>query len=240
MRKALFFSVWLSCTFFINGCVAVYPQDIAVTSISVVDYRDQAEFPAPAMNGSSWPTDPYRDFLFALSEKKGKTLISPSDIDVYFQQQKRNESFKRAKPQVPIFKLTFTSKENLHEFARDKGYPVASTPFFCGQPDTPVILGHSSIYWRGLLVSAPLGYVVERNDDELLVYYTFLNVAFSAKAPSSFESFDLRTHPEDICFQLKGGFAGRGFESNVVVIPKAEIIKALEQMPAELRESPAL
>jgi hypothetical protein len=66
-----------------------------------------------------------------------------------------------------------------------------------------------------------------------------LDVAFSAKQPSTHESFDLRAHPEDICFRVGGGFAGRGFKSNVVVIPKAEIIKALEQMPPELRESTA-
>lgn len=234
MRNALF--IWLSCIFFLNGCVANYPKDIAVVSIKVVDGREQSELPAPPAPGVFRSNDPYRDFLFSLSEDKGKKVISPSDISVYFQRQSSNESFKNAKPQKPVLKLEFTSKENLHEFARKDGYSVAIWPYFCNRSGE-LMPRHGRVYWNGLDVGAPLNYEMWKDGDGLFVYYTFLDVAFVAKQPSSYESFDLRADPEDICFRVGGGFAGRGFKSNVVMIPRTDIIESLKKMPPELQQS---
>lgn len=231
MRNTLF--VWLSCIFVLSGCVTNYPKDIAVVSIKMVDRREQAELPPPPALDSFKSINPYREYLLALSKAKGEEPIKPEDMAAYFREQGTNQAFKNSKPQKPLFRVEFASKENLHKFARDNSYPVAIWPYFCGRPKAQVSLG-TEVFWKGLDIGAPLNYEMQKND-EVFVYYTFLNVTFAAKHPSSYESFDLRTHPEDICFRVGGGFAGRGFKSNVVVIPKADIIKALEQMPPALR-----
>lgn len=232
MRNTLF--VWFGLLV-LSGCVANYPKDIAVVSIKVVDRREQAELPAPPEPGAFKLNNPYRDFLQSLSKAKGDELITPEDISVYFQRQESNQSFKNKKPRNPLFKIKFTSKENLHKYAVSKGFPVSVTPFFCDRPDISVLLGGPQLFWKGLIIGGiPYNYSMEIEKGKVFTYYAFLDVADNFTGPSSYERFDLRTSPEDICFQLKGGFAGRGFESNVVVIPKANIIKALEKMPPGL------
>ena len=232
--------LWLGYAFLLGGCIEYHPKDIAVVSIKVVDYREQAEFQSGSIKGSLKPYDPYHDFLLALWEEKGEELVTPSDISVYFQQQKNNEFFKKTKPQKPIFKLEFTSKENLHRFARDNSYPVSNASYFCDHPgDDSFLVGGFRVYWRKLQVSFPLNYAMPQKDGERFTYYTFVNTTFIANAPSTFTSYDLRTDPKDVCFQLRGGIFWLGFASNVVVIPKAEIMKALENMPPALRQSPA-
>ena len=44
--------IWLCCVFCMSGCVADYPQDIAIVSIKVVDNREQAERDGPANSDS--------------------------------------------------------------------------------------------------------------------------------------------------------------------------------------------
>ncbi len=226
MRNTLF--IWLVCIFVLTGCVTNYPKDIAVVSIKVVDRREQTELPPPPAADSFKSINPYRDFLFALSEAKDGKPIKPEDMAVYFREQETNQSFKNAKPQKLLFRVKFTSKENLHKFARDHSYSVGVWPYFCDRSQDS-IPWRSEPYWHGLVVGAPLKYEMQKKDG-VFVYYVFLDVSFTAKQPSSYESFDLRTHPEDICFRVGGGFAGRGFKSNVVVIPKLEIIKALKNL----------
>jgi len=232
MRNTLF--IWLSILFILSGCVTNHPKDVAILSIKVVDEREQAELPPTPAADSFKSKHPYRDFLFALSEAKGDEPIKPEDMAVYFREQGANQTFKNSKPQKPLLRVEFTSNGNLYQFAKENSYPVAIWPYFCKRPEE-LIPRNGRVYWNGLDVGAPLNYEMWKNGDEPFVYYTFLDVAFSAKQPSSHESFDLRTDPEDICFRVGGGFAGRGFKSNAVVIPKAEIIKALEQMPPALR-----
>ncbi len=227
---------WIGCTLFLSGCVANYPKDITVVSINVVDRREQAELPAPPTQGSFKLNDPYRDFLRTLSKAKGQKAIKPEDMVVYFRKQEANQSFKNAKPQKPLFRIEFTSKENLHKYAVSKGFPVSSTQFFCNRSDVSVLLGGPRVFWKGLMIGGiPYNYAMAEEKGKVFTYYAFLNVADDFTGPSSYERFDLRTHPEDICFQLKGGFAGRGFESNVVVIPKVEVIRALKNLPPALR-----
>lgn len=232
MRNTLF--VWLFCIFVLTGCITNYPKDIAVVSIKVVDNREQAELPVPPAADEFRPTNPYRDFLLALAESKGDKPIKPDDMAVYFSKQETNQSFKNAKPQKLLFRLEFSSKENLHQFARDHSYPVGVRPYFCARPDD-LINWRSKPFWNGLAVGMPWNYEMQKKDG-VFVYYFFLDVSYTVKSPtSSYESFDLRTHPEDICFRVSGGFAGRGYKSNNVVVPKFEIIKALKNLPPELR-----
>lgn len=231
-------STVLVCAFLLSGCIANYPKDIAISSIQAVDNREQAELPAPPIKGTIKAIDPYRDYLFALSEKKGKEPITSDDIEAYFQQQKNNQSFKNTKRQKPLLKVEFTSKENLHEFAKSKSYPVSIVPYFCDRPKTIVNLGGPRVFLQGLRVGGiPYNYAIQQEKGESLTYYAFLNVVYDFAGPSSYEHFDLRTNPEDICLQLKGGSKGVGFESNVAVISKVEIIKALKDLPPALRRA---
>ncbi len=234
MEKLLF--AWLGGALLLGGCIENYPKDIAVVSIKAVDYREQAELPAPPIKGTIKAIDPYRDFLFALSEEKGKEPITPGDIEVYFRQQEHNKSFKNAKRQKPMLRVEFVSKENLHEFAKSKSYPVSIVPYFCDRPKTIVDLGGPRVFLQGLNVGGiPYNYAIQRENGKSLTYYAFLNVVYDFAGPSSYEHFDLRTNPEDVCFQLKGGAMGFGFESNVVMIPRAETIKALSNLPTALK-----
>ncbi len=234
MRGARFV-LWLFLILFVSGCIANYPKDVVIVSIKVVDYREQVELPAPPKTGSIKAIDPYRDFLFSISEKKGDKPIGPSDVEAYFRQQKNNQSFKYAKQKKLLLKIEFSSKENLHEFIKDKNYTLSMVPYFCRQPDSIVDLGWPYVYWRGLNISAfPLKYDIQQKNSGSLTYYAFLNVMHIPSEISSYESFDLRANPKDICFQLKGGSMGIGFESNTVVIPKIEIFKALNNLPPAL------
>jgi len=218
--------VFRSCTKCSEGVLKVFQG----VSVQTVDYRDQAELPAPPKVGSVKLVDPYRDFLFALSEKKGEVSIDPSDIAVYFRRQENNQSFKNAKQKRFLLKVAFTSKENLHEFSRSKSYPLSMVPYFCKRPEAIVNLSSPRVFWQGLEVSAPLKYAVQQGEGELLTYYAFLNVTYEFTGPSSYERFDLRKNPEDICLQLRGGNMGIGFESNVVVIHKEKITEALKNL----------
>jgi hypothetical protein len=218
-----------------SGCVADYPQDIAIVSIKVVDNREQAELPAPPMPGSIKAVDPYRDFLFSLSDEKGVEPITPADIEVYFRNQESNQSFKNAKQQKPLLKVTFQSKENLSNYIRSKSYTLSVVPFFCDRPDVSIRWGSPYVYWRGLNVSAPLNYAVKSGDNDMFTYYAYLNAVDDFSGPSSYQKFDLRKNPEDICVQLKGGSMGMGFQSNVVEISKEEVISVLKELPSTLR-----
>lgn len=236
MRNILFAS-WLLFALPLSGCFASYPKDVAIVSIKTVDYREQAELPAPPRTGSIKAIDPYRDFLFSLSEEKGKEPITPNDVEAFFRQQENNQSFKNAKQQKPLLKVEFSSKENLYEFIKGKSYTLSIVPYFCNRPESTVRLGWPYVYWRGLNISAfPLNYVIQQKEGDIIAYYAFLNVVYDFTGTTSYERFDLRTNPEDVCFQLKGGSMGFGFESNTVVIPKAEIVKALKDLPPTLQE----
>ena len=235
MRNILFAS-WLLFVLPLSGCVASYPKDVAIVSIKTVDYREQAELPAPPEKGSIKAIDPYRDFLFSLSDKKGNEPITSNDIEAYFRQEENDQSFKNSKQKKPILKIEFSSKENLYEFIKDKNYTLSIVPYFCNRPDSTVHLGWPYVYWRGLNISAfPLNYAIQQKNGEALTYYAFLNVVYDFTGTTSYESFDLRTDPEDVCFQLKGGSMGFGFKSNTVVLPKAEIVKALKDLPPTLQ-----
>lgn len=110
MRNILFVS-WLLFALPLSGCIAIGPKDLAIVSIKTVDYREQAELPAPPKAGSMKMINPYRDFLFSLSEEKGEEPITPNDIEVYFRQQENNQSFKNAKQKKPFLKIEFSSKK---------------------------------------------------------------------------------------------------------------------------------
>ena len=182
MRNTLF--IWLVCIFVLTGCVTNYPKDIAVVSIKVVDRREQAELSPPPAKDSFKSKHPYRDFLLALAEAKGEEPIRPEDMAVYFQEQEVNQVFKNAKPREPLLKVEFSSQENIHQFARDNSYPVAIWPYFCNRPKEPVILG-TIVFASGLDIGAPFKYEMWKDDNGLFIYYSFLNVSFTAKQPST-------------------------------------------------------
>jgi len=236
MSRILFAS-WLLFTLSLSGCVTNYPKDVSIVSIKTVDYREQAELPAPPKTGSIKEIDPYRDFLFSLSEEKGAKPITPNDVEAYFRQQENNQSCKTTKQHKPLLKIEFSSKENLYEFIKGKSYTLSVDPYFCNRPESIVSLGGPYVYWRGLNVSIfTLNYVIQQKEGEAFTYYAFLNVVYDFTGTTSYERFDLRTNPEDICFQLKGGSMGFGFESNTVVILKAEIVKALKDLTPTLTD----
>jgi hypothetical protein len=216
--------------------VSTYPKDIKFISIETVDYREQAELPAPPKMGEIKAFDPYRDFLFSLSEEKKTEPITPRDIESFFKMQGHIQALKSAKEKKPILKIEFSSKENLYEFVNKKSYTLVFMPYFCNRPQEIVNLGWPNVYWNGLNISAfPLKYDVQQKNDEPFIYYAFLNVVYDFTGQTSYKRFDLRSNPEDVCFQIKGGGVGQGFKSNVVDISKNEIVKALEKLPPTLK-----
>lgn len=212
--------------FSLSGCIVNYPKDIAVISIKSLDYREQAELAVSYGSHSLEFNDPYSDFLFALSEKKGKVPITSGDIKVYFQKQDGDQAFKNAKMQKPLLKIEFVSKVNLYKYVRKNGYTLLAESYFCRRPKASVLLSWPSVYWKGLNVSIPLNYDIQ--ESEMLTYYFFLNMAYNYTGPSSYEHYDLRANPEDVCFQLRGGSIGIGYKSNIAVISQKDIVEALK------------
>ncbi len=233
--KSLIFAT-LCNTFLLCGCIAKYPTDITVNLVKAVNNREQAELPAKPIPGTRKAVDPYRDFLFAMSEDKGELPITPGDVAVYFREQQGNETFKNLKIQKPLLKVEFTSRVSLSGFIRDKGYTLFVSPYFCDRPNDVINWGLPYVYWQGLNISYPLNYAIEQIQGEPITYYVYINVLDDFNGPSSYERFDLRTNPEDICFKLKGGGMGFGFESNAVVIHKGEIVKALNDLTPTLSD----
>ena len=87
------------------------------------------------------------------------------------------------------------------------------------------------------LINGLLGYAIELEEGEVLTYYAYLEVFYDFTGVSSYEQFDLRTEPEDVCFRVRGGWIGNAHKSNVVVIPKEDIVEALKGLPPALRDA---
>jgi hypothetical protein len=210
IRQLFFLVLVIFSGLFIIGCVSTYPVDLELVSVAVKDYKYQEELP---------PTS-------EKPEKHFKNLDSskpPVGIRHYQSSDKSHRL---------MLKVEFQTKEDLARLRVNRHFVLAKQAFLCQHPKVPVLLGDPSVYWKGINLSYVLENPITRNEsDRLFVYYTFFDVRYDFSGPTSFRRFDLLKKSEDICFQLKGGNnTGFGYESNVVVISKEAIMKALKKV----------
>jgi len=113
-------------------------------------------------------------------------------------------------------RVAFASRVNLVRFVTANDYSLNVEARFCSGEK----LVASGIYWQGTLL-VPRGpdpvQTAKQSRDDLVGYVFFLDAGEAA------------TRAEDICFNIAGGNADRGYRSNTVVIPQIEIALALQR-----------
>ena len=117
-------------------------------------------------------------------------------------------------------RVAFASRVNLVRFVTFHNYSLNVDARFCDAAAGAQNLAVSAIYWQGVPLAPggpdPIEAQKESRDD--LVAYSFLVDAGKAASPAG-----------DICFNVTGDNAERGYRSNTVVIPQIEIEMALRQ-----------
>jgi hypothetical protein len=117
-------------------------------------------------------------------------------------------------------RVAFASRVNLVRFVTANNYSLNVEARFCHSGAGIAKLAASSIYWQGALL-VPGGpdpiQAAKQSRDDLVGYVFFLDAGEAA------------TRVEDICFNIAGGNADRGYRSNTVVIPQIEIALALQR-----------
>lgn len=163
------------------------------------------------------------------------TFISAQEVDWLDQSEMRAPERANGgqKTHRPLLKVEFSSHANLFKLAND--YPVGNYSFFCDRPRDPTRVSFPGVYFQGIHIWWPDD---RRSEDELapgpVTYYVFLDVA-KPERPNDIppqKAFDLRQRPENVCFYLSGGnISGRGYRSNLVMVPKEAIAAALRVGP---------
>ena len=231
----------LAIALLLSSCVANTPNDLSFVSLTVVDFKNQAELP---LKGVERTYAPYHDFMWNVMDEKAGEAIGADDFRPYFLSDQATE-LQNLKDHRPIFRIDFQTNRDLADLNNSfASYTMSFDRYFCDRPDAPIRWGLPGVYWDGLYLSAPLNYSIDRGPDGKFTYYAFMHIFNEFPGPQRIrrdsvmvaeEQFDLRDLPADICFRVRGGSMGLGYRSNVVVIPKAAIIDALEQMPPALR-----
>ena len=217
---------------FLSGCATTYPTDLAVSSVQAVERRDVAELPPPFSKNRGLLYDPYKNYMRALAKRKAGSPIEPKDVEGFFKEYAGNKKLQDEKRDGLLLKVEFKSNENLLNLTRQKGYTLANKSYLCANKDREVILGRTNIYWRGLNLSYAYNYGVQEEKGKPFTYYAFITPKFLEALPGAqmiherIPTNDLIKYPEDVCFQIKGGFMFTGFKSNVVVISAEQITKA--------------
>ena len=130
-----------------------------------------------------------------------------------------------------LIRVSFTSSTDLLSLARDMSSNLGNTGFLCRTPDIRAGVSYPDIFSEGKRIE-PLVAVTTRQ--ERSAYYVFVVVEQQRSTWASHHRFDLRQHPEDVCFYVRGGNSlGLGYKSNVVVILGAVIAAALRHAPSE-------
>ena len=183
------------------------PRDLAFVSVEAVDRYDHSEIPAPSAAG-------YTGFL----------------TDQEIVRYGLGNPYEEPKHQL-LFKATFTTGTNLARFVRENGYNLGAHAYFCGQEGEEVFMSFVNVYWRGINVARPgddPSQEIDEGGEQPTIYYFFLGVVRDTPFSPTERRYDLRRHPEDVCFYLSGGNAPFGFRSHVVTIPKETIAAALD------------
>lgn len=197
-----------------GGCVAAdTPGDLAFVSVQAVDWHDQDEMPGPGA-----------------SPVLG--MVNSRDLEAEGQSVTGKEKRHR-----PLLKIEFTSATNLSQFVIEHSYNLGNTAFLCDRPNDRLTLSFSYVFWRGTRLGLQEADPIQRLNELSKVqvtYYIFIDVADKErpldKPPQ--KAFDLRQNPENICVYVRGGNeSGRGYKSNVVVVPKDAIAAALTKTP---------
>lgn len=225
--------VLITLLLFLNGCASLYPTDLVVSSLQVLERRDLAELPPVPSKSSGLFYNPYKRYIKELAKRKSGAPIKPEDINQFFSDYSNNNKKKNEKPEEVIIKVEFQSVENLHNLVIKDGYTLANKSYLCANKDREVILGWPNIYWRGLNLSYGYNYLMKEEKGKPFTYYTFIAPKFLEALPGKqmiherIPTNDLLKYPEDVCFQIRGGYLASGFKSNVVVIPAEMIRKAI-------------
>jgi hypothetical protein len=163
------------------------------------------------------------------------TFISAQEVDWLNQSEMRAPERANGGKKVhrPLLKVEFSSYANLFKFVNN--YPVGNDSFFCDRPRDPTRISFPSVYFQGIHIWWPDD---RRSEEQLapgpVTYYVFLDVA-KPERPKDIppqKAYDLRQRPENVCFYLSGGnISGRGYRSNLVMVPKEAIAAALRVGP---------
>jgi hypothetical protein len=201
--------VLLVVSLFCGSVAADSLDDLAFLSVQAVDWQDQNEMPGPGA-----------------SPVLG--MVNSRDLEAKGQSVTGHE-----KPHRPLLKIEFTSATNLSRFVIEHSFNLGNTAFLCDRPSDVLTLSFSYVFWRGMRLGLQEADPIRRQNELLRVpvtYYIFIDVADKErpldKPPQ--KAFDLRQNPENVCFYVRGGNElGRGYKSNIVVVPKDAIAAAL-------------
>jgi hypothetical protein len=138
---------------------------------------------------------------------------------------------KGPRPALLLLKIEFSSKRDLMKLSQEREFSIYNNPAICPNSDQPIkVKTFPSVYWSNMEVkqtSLPPLPCAGGSDEVPKVYHIYVVV-------SQFERdsyYDLKQHPESICFYVAGGdMLGRTLSSNIVRIPREIIAESLARV----------
>jgi hypothetical protein len=169
-----------------------------------------------------------RLLLTALALLQAGCIFSNTPADLKFQSVHvcMNRALSR-----PELEVSFTSSVDLVQFTSSHSFNIGNSVVACDDNWTNLFLSNSFVYYRGnaLLNFRPDPMKATMHGNTPITYQIFIGITRSQGvfAGTPLNAIDLRRKPDDVCFMLRGGNELGGYRSNVVRVPKEQIVAAL-------------
>ena len=143
------------------------------------------------------------------------------------------------RPSRMMIRVDFTTSENLQKIAKEFEYNIGNDTSFCtnGQYDDAMSFGWlHDVYDKFGQIEAyrERASSSDAGTAPAITYHLYFEVMSDGKHYVLLEknkkpiAYDLRKQPADVCFWIRGGnMVGDHFRSNTVVVPAAELSKAI-------------
>lgn len=141
-------------------------------------------------------------------------------------------------PSVKILKISFSTKANLVEITDKTDFHIGTDLVSCELiGGKRVATGGAYIYWGKFNVNTKIKnfpnyteHAQELIKNKIAIYSVISGIQYTLTNTGS-PLYDLQQSPFDLCLTIRGGdMLGRGFVSNVIVIPKEKISAALQEV----------
>jgi hypothetical protein len=173
---------------------------------------------------------------------QGPTDLKFVSVKIADLREETDVIFGDPRPSSPELRIDFSSKTDFVKFAHKYEFNIGGIGCLCNSPkDADEELMGPYLFWNDFVVDPYVWdspqyrrVLVQGEAHQLIIYHVYFALIQSGR-PSLYGEkpifpYDLQHNPSDICFFIRGGnMLGTTFRSNTVVVPKADIVAALQK-----------
>lgn len=201
--------VWPLCVM-VSACASSATAPLYLEEVTVVDYYNEQELPAPGIAGISE--------LVGRSAAEGMQAANPGQTET-------------ERPHRLMLRIQFSTDADLLTLAK-RGDVVFMHGYMCNRQAHRVVLAFPTVFTEHVALRGPdlKSKVGIEQDPKRIHYYSYLNVSgnpHNDAIPREY-AFDLRKSSEDVCLYVtaKGGGIGLSFKSEVTKVAAERIVSA--------------